>query len=739
MRASDFLFKKRPKFKLNNFIQLSIGIVVLGFVVLTILAGKRPYLETLREGDISLEAVYAPYDFLYPGAIDEEKTNQLRKEASSKVDDVFDLKLEAIQKLKQDTAVFFKNLIQVGKIEGVSESEKLAALKSGSTLNLSEGVLNTFLQSDKREAVSSNAANILEQCSVLLIVNPVDKERLLKDNRRNIIIRNNILKNEQSVAASSLLTPDEAKKNIWNLISGSFSEERKLKNAVLELVAPGLEANLIFNETETGSRRQKAEGSVPWQYKLLEVKKNELIVEKGQRINKIHLAQIKQLSQGQVKVNRFSLFLGLTILTIIFIILTATYLKFYEPKLLFSNKDLLLLGITSILFILTAKMIVASSAPSYFIPIAIASILISLLLSPRLALVITIMLSMLAGMMAGDKVGVTISSLVGGAVGIYAVRKLRRRWQLLRAGLMVGTAHFFSILGFGLVSNIAPRAYFIDGLWGLANGLTSGVVVAGVLPVFEYLFNITTDISLLELSDLNHPLLKEMVIKAPGTYHHSLIVGNLAETAAEAIGANALLARIGAYFHDIGKLEKPEYFSENQVYTGSKHDSLLPTLSGLVITNHVRYGLELAKKYRLNQDICNFIRQHHGTSLVFYFYQRALEHIENEEEVKEEKFRYPGPKPQTKEAAIVLLADSVEAASRALSTPTPSRLKSLVRRVINNKFIDGQLDECELTLKDLEHIADTFIHVLIGIYHTRVEYSKRDEDISGESAEETET
>jgi putative nucleotidyltransferase with HDIG domain len=264
----------------------------------------------------------------------------------------------------------------------------------------------------------------------------------------------------------------------------------------------------------------------------------------------------------------------------------------------------------------------------------------------------------------------------------------------------------------------------------------SGIVVAGVLPIFEYLFRLTTDISLLELSDLNHPLLKEMIIKAPGTYHHSLIVGNLAETAAEAIGANSLLARLGSYFHDIGKLEKAEYFSENQTYTGSKHDNLSPTLSGLVITNHVRYGLELAKRYRLNDDIRDFIIQHHGTSLVFYFYQRALERIE-EGEIKEEKFRYPGPKPQTKETAIVLLADSVEAASRTLANPTPSRLKSLVRRVINNKFIDGQLDECELTLKDLERIADTFTHVLIGIYHTRVEYSKKDDNISGESTEQT--
>jgi len=200
-------------------------------------------------------------------------------------------------------------------------------------------------------------------------------------------------------------------------------------------------------------------------------------------------------------------------------------------------------------------------------------------------------------------------------------------------------------------------------------------------------------------------------------------VGNLAEAATEAIGRNTLLARVGSYFHDIGKTEKAEYFSENQVGVAKKkHDKLSPSMSSLIITNHVKDGVELARKYKLNQAIIDFIEQHHGTSLIYYFYQRALEKVESEEIPKEEGFRYPGPKPQTKETAVVLLADSVEAASRALSEPTPARLKGLVRKIINNKFIDNQLDQCELTLKDLEIIADTFTRILMGIFHSRVEY-----------------
>ncbi|PJC47268.1 MAG: HD family phosphohydrolase, partial [Candidatus Omnitrophica bacterium CG_4_9_14_0_2_um_filter_42_8] len=265
------------------------------------------------------------------------------------------------------------------------------------------------------------------------------------------------------------------------------------------------------------------------------------------------------------------------------------------------------------------------------------------------------------------------------------------------------------------------NTYMTEAFIGLANGVISAIIVTGILPIFETASKTITDISLLEIADLNHPVLKEMVIKAPGTYHHSLVVGNLAEAACEAIGANALLARVSSYFHDIGKIEKAEYFSENQAGEGSVHDKLSPTMSSLIITSHVKNGVELAGKYGLNKRIVDIIRQHHGTGLVFYFFKRALEKT-GDEDVFEEGFRYPGPKPQTKEAACVLLADSVEAASRTLDDPTPSSMQGLVKKVINNKFIDGQLDECELTLRDLEKIAEVFTHILTGIYHSRVEY-----------------
>jgi hypothetical protein len=298
---------------------------------------------------------------------------------------------------------------------------------------------------------------------------------------------------------------------------------------------------------------------------------------------------------------------------------------------------------------------------------------------------------------------------------------VRRRSQIIRAGFTVGLLQmliWLFIQDFRIINHL--NSYTIL----FFNGVACGIAVVGFLPVFEYMFGRVTNISLLELSDFNSPVLKRLMLEAPGTYHHSLIVGNLSEAACEAVGANTLLARIGAYYHDIGKIEKSEYFSENQNIGASKHQDLSPSMSKLVIINHVKEGEALARRYRLNTRIIDFIRQHHGTSLVYYFYQRALENKDESQDVSEEGFRYPGPKPKSKETAIVLLADSVEAATRALKNPTPNRIEQEVKKIVNNKFIDGQLDECELTLNDLEKISGIFIRLLTSIYHSRITYLK---------------
>jgi len=246
------------------------------------------------------------------------------------------------------------------------------------------------------------------------------------------------------------------------------------------------------------------------------------------------------------------------------------------------------------------------------------------------------------------------------------------------------------------------------------------VIAFGLLIFYEKVFKVTTDLTLLELSDFNHPLLKELSSKAPGTFHHSIIMGNLSEAAAESIGANSILARVGCYYHDIGKMSKPQFFIENQLDQNNKHNELNPTMSTKIIISHVRDGIEMAKKHKLPQQIIDFIPMHHGTTLVAYFYDKAQS--SSKEEISDQTYRYPGPKPQTKETGIVMLADAIEASTRTIEEPSPQKLENNIREVIRRRFMEGELDECDLTLKDLTKIKDSFLKILVGIHHHRLKY-----------------
>jgi putative nucleotidyltransferase with HDIG domain len=276
---------------------------------------------------------------------------------------------------------------------------------------------------------------------------------------------------------------------------------------------------------------------------------------------------------------------------------------------------------------------------------------------------------------------------------------------------------------FSLIKGDAPRVMMESLLYGGINGFGSGLLAVGLLPVLEHMFGITTGIRLLELSNQSEPLLKRLLLEAPGTYHHSVIVGNLAESAAEAVGENPLLCRVGAYYHDIGKLRRPYFFIENQLGAENPHDKLSPNLSALIILSHVKDGLEMAKQYKIPEPIKDIIHQHHGASIIAYFYHQAKQ--SDKEFPLEDDFRYPGPKPRSKAAAIVMLADSVEAAARTLQKPTPTKIEMLVRQIIRNNLDDGQLDESPLSLRDLNDIALTFTRILTGIYHQRIEYPEK--------------
>ena len=381
-------------------------------------------------------------------------------------------------------------------------------------------------------------------------------------------------------------------------------------------------------------------------------------------------------------------------------------------------------------------------------PYAFAPLVLSVLLGRNHGLFAAVFVSLWSSVLFGKiDAPLLVISLISGFTAVYLTLQVRRRSRLIRAGVGVGVAIWLSSLSFGMIAiNLFPP---MDNDWGmiglqsalaLGNGIITAMIVGGALPMLEHLFQITTDVSWLELSDLNHPLLRRMTIEAPGTYHHSLVVANLAEAAAGKIGANATLCRVCSYFHDVGKLVKPQYFTENMSFERNPHDDLAPTMSALIIIAHVKEGVDLALTHGLNKQIIDVIQQHHGTALVYYFYQRALRQQEDARaggkimnirkedipEVQEESFRYSGPKPQTKDSAIVSLADIVESASRSLEKPTPQKIEQLINELIEERIADGQLDECDLTLGEVRVIAERFRFTLMTMLHTRIAYPKHE-------------
>lgn len=414
----------------------------------------------------------------------------------------------------------------------------------------------------------------------------------------------------------------------------------------------------------------------------------------------------------------FCHFSGLPLMIPFLVFLFGLHLFFYKKV---SARTFLHLSFLLALLLFAANVLKSNPALSvFYLPVASVAMLTMLLFNDmQLTFMMAFMASALSGLMMGLSLSEMLIFFMGSLAGAYKLKDARTRGAVLGAGILVA---FVQVACDFLVNPVFSKDLAVYVLKPLAvNGFASAIVVIASLKVFEMLFGEVTNFTLLELSDSSHPLLKRMVTEAPGTYHHSLIVSNLSESAADAIGANALLTRVGAYYHDIGKMVKPEYFTENQMAAGNKHDELEPSMSRLVILNHVKEGIDLARRYKLNQNIIDFIPQHHGTSLIYYFYQRAITEGE-EQEVDEENYRYPGPKPQTKETAIVLLADSVEGATRALEEHTAPQIEDVVRKVVNNKFIDGQLDECNLTLREINTIASTFVRVLSAMYHSRVKY-----------------
>lgn len=372
----------------------------------------------------------------------------------------------------------------------------------------------------------------------------------------------------------------------------------------------------------------------------------------------------------------------------------------------------------------------------YLVLVPVASMILAIIFDSRVAFQGTVAIALLVGAMKGSDFGAAFASLSAGALAVYTVRDIKNRTQIFRSLVFIFIGYAIATLATSLqkaedASTILSEFSFIA-----INSVLSPIITFGLLIFFERVFNIATDLTLLELSDFNQPLLRELSQKAPGTFHHSIIVGTLAEKAAEAVGANPILARVGAYYHDIGKTVKPEYFVENTMDSNkSKHDWLPPDVSVQVVVSHVTDGIELARKHRLPQRIVDFIPMHHGTTLVAYFYGKALRRPFATGDVSEEDYRYDGPKPRSKETAIVMLADSVEAATRSLQEKSLENVEMMIDTIVKSRYEEGQLDETNLTFGDLTKIKESFLAVLSGIYHKRIEYPGQQEKLDETRAE----
>ena len=504
---------------------------------------------------------------------------------------------------------------------------------------------------------------------------------------------------------------------------------------LLKVVQQQLRPNLVYNEEATVQLRQEASAQIT--PVLFQIKKGEMVVREGERVTADQILKLKAIRDSGRDNRNFQSVAGLFLCTLLLLFVVHLFGKTNVSKYRPDSRDLLFLSavFVSLFVLIKISIFIAagmgstfayldSSAYLYAIPFATGAMLVRIVLNSETAFLFAICFALLAGVIFGNSLMMTLFVLAGSLIGAHGVRHCQQRTTLYQAGLWIGLTNVALVLG---THFLAGHSFELLLLWkvGFAffGGLFSAVFVNGTIPLVELFFKYTTDIKLLELANMNAPILRQLMMEAPGTYHHSILVGNLAESAAEAINANPLLARVAAYYHDIGKIKKPLYFIENGGGQRNKHDKLAPSMSALILTSHVKDGVELAREHKLGSELIDIIRQHHGTTLIKFFYDRAKNQSDpGVHQVSERDYRYPGPKPQTREAALIMLADAIEAASRTLADPTPARIKGMVKKLINNVFIDGQLDECDLTLKDLNLIAKSFNRVLSSSFHHRVDY-----------------
>jgi len=745
-QTTDFLFKA--------LFAILLSLSITSLMVLYI--DRLP--SNIIEGGIATQDVRADQNY---EILDITATNELKNEAAKKSLIVynFDKKL-VLEKNKSITNSFDKARIQIDdfyatnpKAQKLSNAEQ-TKLRQNFQLNL--GLV--LSDSDYRLIQKDGFSEELEKAVIAILDSlqkkPIilDKSELVLREKSGIILRilddqSDDIKEEIVTDFSGILNLEEAKKHfkkdnlptIQTKYNLEFIEPIKFRTA-LKLIPNLIKVNITVDKIETDNRKESARSNV--QSVIYKLQKGQTIVRRGDRYDQRHVTILDGIRDSRLQTNIILKFLGVFSLVLLTLLITYTFayktIKKFKP----TRKDLNFLGLMLILFLAILRLgsFIASSMQDsmpftvdittfyYVIPVAAAAMMVRFILNAETALIFSIILSFFSGLFLEHSYEITTYYFLSSVAAAYLIGHVERRSTVLTRGVYIGVVNVGLVLSLNVINTISTAVtvdiqfLITNCLFAFAGGILASLFLLAISPIMEAVFNYTTNIQLLELANMNHPLLREMLVRAPGTHHHSQLVGILAESGARAIGANSLLARVGSYYHDIGKMKKPQYFIENQKGE-NPHDHLAPSMSALIIDAHVKDGIEMAKEYKLPHVIANFIPEHQGTKLIGFFYHKALKEAgDAKDKVDERSYRYNGPRPQSREAGVVMLADTIESAVRSMPDKSPQKIRPQVEKLVNAHFVDGQLDECDLTLRDLHVIVDAFVKILIGIYHQRVEY-----------------
>lgn len=679
--------------KKNSVRRILLFIIVFALSYLLLITAIKPQQYSLKVGEIPRSDIKAPRD-----TIDDKATKEAEEKALEKVDKQYTQKTEVKKQAEDNVIQIFEKLntlINAANSQGAavpSIDSEIAELKKVEGINLTDDEYKELLNIPK-EDLSSLQKNILDI---------LDKT-----------YEKNIDENDEGGLNAAR---DNAALMIDNLSLGD-----KLAETVKDIVKNQINPNCFYDEEKTQELIEETRKSVA---KVM-IKQNQIIVKEGVPVTQDELdilSSLGMLDDGKSASTYLYVYLVLAVFLGMIMFLEYNYIDRNYSDIFKNTKKITLISVINLMTLVFARTIGLISP--FLIPFACAPMLLTLLMNYKISIVMSILNVIVVSIASSFDAQVMMVGIVSSILGSTLLRKMQQRNDLIYSTLYISVVGTIITVSTGILISSNLSEVLTKSAITFMGGVLGGIFALGILPFLEGTFNEVTTLKLLELSNPNHPLLKKLLMEAPGTYHHSMLVANLAEMASEEVGANSVIVRIGSYYHDIGKTERPYFFGENQMGGDNPHTHMTPNLSAKIIISHVKDGLELARKYNLPKIIQDIIAEHHGTTLVKYFYYTMKNNSENPDEIKEEDYRYPGPIPSSKEAGIIMLADSVEAAVRSIKEPNEDKIKEMINNIISDKLSCGQLNDCNLTIKDIEKIKKCFLTALNGIYHHRIEYPK---------------